>query len=338
MGNLDALEGAMYFLETGKYIVENQQVPPTSWNGQKPNKAIKISPIIGGGADQGLQDIKDLKEMVDLGCAFVDEPSATASAIWDGISGMTLEDAKNTLLGDWVQRVENYEKGNPYDWYQAGRDGVGAVKYIYAGGLTTLKTGITNAGSSATTLANRGWRVASRAPLRNAIVGSTKSLEIAKQYFAKIRNNPLDYPIDMRVGSLSEQDWINQKFLITNNFQGHHVIPKQALESKNLRKILDWAESNGKLGEFDFGTESNGIMLSRRKSNGVDVVGDHANHPQYNRQIINLLESNATYFPRGDPSEGFKNLKLLAAKLKDDLQLNVVNGSNIVNDLTVIFP
>ena len=338
VGKLDGLEGAMYFLETGKYIVENLQVPPTSWNGES-NKVLKISPIIGGGADQGLQETKDIKELVILGCEFIKAPAATASAIWDGVTRMSLEDARNTLLGDWIKRIENYERGTPYNWYQGGRDGVAAVKYIYAGGLTVLKANIQNAGEVATTLANRGWRLASRANLRNAIKELPSSRAIAEAYWEKIRNNQGDYLPEYLVDIGDKELWINNVFKNgTNAFEGHHVIPKKALESENLREILDWAEKNNRLGEFDFGGESNGIMLLKRKR-GIDgdIIGDHANHPNYTDQIINQFEINASKFPKNNPEIGFENLKQFSNSLKNQLVNNVVNGDNIVNDLNIIF-
>ncbi|CAN1537858.1 hypothetical protein MCERE19_01624 [Spirosomataceae bacterium] len=146
VGSADALESAVYFLETGKYLIENLQVPPESWQGGGPTKKVlSIPPVLGGGTDQGLAEVKDLKQMVDLGVAFVKEPASTLGGIWDGITGMTWEDAMSALTGDWQQRIENYEKGNPYDWYQGGRDGVVVVKS--ASGLAAIKDGLENATS-----------------------------------------------------------------------------------------------------------------------------------------------------------------------------------------------
>ena len=139
----DAMESAVYFLETGKYLIENQQVPPASWQGGGANKKVlTIPPVLGGGTDQGLQEVKDLKQMVDLGVAFVKEPASTLGGIWDGITGIAWEDAASVAFGDWAERYKNYEKGSPHDWYQGGRDGVSVVKYFAAGGLFTITGGI----------------------------------------------------------------------------------------------------------------------------------------------------------------------------------------------------
>jgi septum formation inhibitor-activating ATPase MinD len=71
-----------------------------------------------------------------------------------------------------------------------------------------------------------------------------------------------------------------------------------------------------------------------RQSRVLDIVGDHANHPNYDRQIIEDL---VVVLEDVDTDPGLTMLKLqdYVDCLKIKLINKVANGDNIVNDVNI---
>lgn len=104
------------------------------------------------------------------------------------------------------------------------------------------------------------------------------------------------------------------------------------MENANLKKILDWARKNNK--SWDFGGLDNGVMLQKRKKNiSGEIVGDHANHPNYNA-IINDKITNEI-FDASDLEGSFKELIEFTNDLKRKINKDVIEGNSIVNDLII---
>ena len=154
---------------------------------------------------------------------------------------------------------------------------------------------------------------------------------MAQKYFNKIKASPNDYLNEYTKNLDNFDKWYSEVFK-SNLFEAHHIIPKQVLENVNLKKILDWARKNNK--SWDFGGLDNGIMLQKRKKNiRGEIVGDHANHPNYNT-IINDKITNEI-FDASDLEGSFKELIEFTNDLKRKINKDVIEGNSIVNDLII---
>jgi hypothetical protein len=104
------------------------------------------------------------------------------------------------------------------------------------------------------------------------------------------------------------------------------------LDNPNLKKILDWARKNNKT--WNFGGLDNGIMLQKRTRNIIgEIVGDHANHPNYNK-LINE-EIGRVIFNPTDMEDSFDELIKFTNNLKDKINKEVINGGSIINDMNI---
>lgn len=168
--------------------------------------------------------------------------------------------------------------------------------------------------------------------IREAIIYTNESREVAQKYFNKIKKSPKEY-LDGYTKNLDNFDkWYSEVFQ-SNLFEAHHIIPKQVLDNADLKKILDWARKNNK--SWDFGGLNNGVMLQKIKKNiSGEIVGDHANHPNYNTLINNKI-SNEIFDP-SDLEGSFKELMEFTNKLKQKLNQEVIEGENIVSNLIII--
>lgn len=169
--------------------------------------------------------------------------------------------------------------------------------------------------------------------IRNAILEVAESRIVAQKYFNRIKQNPSNYLSDYTLHLDDFDNWYNNVFK-SNLFEAHHVIPKNVLrDNPNLQSILDWARKNNKT--WDFGDIDNGIMLQKRRKNNLgEVVGDHANHPSYDTDVSDKIddifnESN------GNMSEAYDDFVDFVNDLKTELNLQVVEGDKIVNNLIV---
>jgi hypothetical protein len=87
--------------------------------------------------------------------------------------------------------------------------------------------------------------------------------------------------------------------------------------------------------EDEWGDIDNGIMLQKRRKNSLgEVVGDHANHPQYDIQI-NQKINNIFNESSGNMSDAFDDVVDFVNDLKVQLNTDVVEGSQIVNTITI---
>jgi hypothetical protein len=128
--------------------------------------------------------------------------------------------------------------------------------------------------------------------------------------------------------------WKRKVFNEGNNFQGHHLIPKNVMrDNSKLRELLEWAEHNDP--DWDFGGLDNGIMLQTRRNNGAgEIVGDHANHKKYDRQIKPHLDE-ILINSDSRPAEAFNKFKDYVMCLKTLLKNEVADGDFIVNDIDI---
>lgn len=169
--------------------------------------------------------------------------------------------------------------------------------------------------------------------IRNAILDLAESKSVAQKYFNRIKQNPNDYISDYTTHLNDFDSWYANVFK-SELFEAHHIIPKNVLrDNANLQNILDWARKNGK--KWDFGEIENGIMLQKRRKNSLgEIVGDHANHPEYDRQIrekINRIYNESN----GNMSDAFDDLDDFVKDLKQQINTEVVNGDKIINTITI---
>ena len=169
--------------------------------------------------------------------------------------------------------------------------------------------------------------------IRNSILDLTESRVIAQKYFNRINQNPTNYLSDYTLHIDDFETWYSNVFK-SNLFEAHHIIPKNVLrDNANLQNILDWARNNNKY--WDFGDIDNGIMLQKRRKNiSGEVVGDHANHPNYDTQITQKIDDIFNQ-SNGNMPDAFDDLIDFVDDLKLLLNTDVVEGSQIVNTITI---
>jgi hypothetical protein len=157
---------------------------------------------------------------------------------------------------------------------------------------------------------------------------------VAQKYFNRISASPQDYPVEYTLHLDNFEFWYQNVFK-SSLFEAHHIIPKNVLrDNLNLQNILDWARNNGE--NWDFGGIDNGIMLQKRKKNNLgEVVGDHANHPNYDDQITQKIDD-IFLQNNGDLSSSFDDFVEFVESLKIQLNSDVIEGEFIVN--TIIIP
>lgn len=169
--------------------------------------------------------------------------------------------------------------------------------------------------------------------IRKAIVDLAESRTVAQKYFNRIKQNPTIHISDYTLHLDDFETWYTSVFK-SDLFEAHHMIPKNVLrDNLNLQQILNWAKSNNKI--WDFGGIDNGIMLQKRKMNTVgEVVGDHANHPNYDIQISRKID-NIFAQNNGNMAEAFDDVLDFVNDLRDQLNRDVVDGNFIVNNLVI---
>lgn len=169
--------------------------------------------------------------------------------------------------------------------------------------------------------------------IRNAILELPESRFVAQKYFNRIIENPTNYLSEYTLHLNDFDAWYANVFK-SELFEAHHIIPKNVLrDNANLQSILDWARNNGK--SWDFGDIDNGIMLQKRRKNNIgEVVGDHANHPEYDRQIrekINQIYNENS----GNLSDAYDDFIDFVNDLKQQINAEVVEGNQIINTITI---
>ena len=77
-------------------------------------------------------------------------------------------------------------------------------------------------------------------------------------------------------------------------------------------------------------------MLQNRKANPSDeIVGDHASHPEYNRDVKKALLNIITK-SEGNNQKAYNDIVNFVLDLKEQLELEVVKGNKIVNTLIIV--
>jgi hypothetical protein len=152
------------------------------------------------------------------------------------------------------------------------------------------------------------------------IFDAEEGIEYARKYFNKV----------VKEGNFD--DWYGNTFKKYDlgeplNFEGHHIIPVEVLESNpKLQELLLKYQD-----KFDFNSIDNGIPL-QKKSLKYDVSG-HANHPQYDdvmRKRIGEIMEDVNF----SDERKFREIQDLVNNAKSKLETDVLLGNMDVNQIT----
>lgn len=165
--------------------------------------------------------------------------------------------------------------------------------------------------------------------IREGIINLSESRDLAIEYFEHIKKT------DLTLKDVKFDDWFENTFKTyekgTPNFEAHHVIPADLLNSnpdfKKLLFDLHKADPNFK---FDFNGLDNGMML-QKKSVNLEISG-HASHKRYNDAIgkkVTEICSDSNL----DDIDKLEEIQELIKNTKEKLKKEVLLGNKDVNDI-----
>ncbi len=126
--------------KTYNSLVEKAKVPEEAW---QPGKAFFVrdgTGVISGAIDQGLEELRDIPDMIGMGLSLVSDPSGAYDQLSAFAQQMDWQKAK-TMAREVVRGAvfaDEFEKGGIYALHGTGRAGVVVAKAGLTGGGTLL--------------------------------------------------------------------------------------------------------------------------------------------------------------------------------------------------------
>lgn len=129
--------------ETYNSLLENVKVPTAAWRPGGKFYVRDETAVISGAIYQGLEELRDIPELVGLGLAFVSDPDGAYGQLqtfaqqmsWEKAKGIGVEVARGAVFAD------EFEKGGKFALHGTGRAGVVIAKAVVAGGLLAVVKG-----------------------------------------------------------------------------------------------------------------------------------------------------------------------------------------------------
>ncbi len=121
-------------------LLDKAKVPEEVWLPGKEFFVRDGTGVVSGALDQGLEEAKEIPELVGLGLSLVSDPEGVYNQLSTFAQQMDWEKVKKLgadIAKDAVQ-YENFEKGGQYAKYGTGRVGVMVAKTVVTGGLTLV--------------------------------------------------------------------------------------------------------------------------------------------------------------------------------------------------------
>ncbi|ANE52825.1 Tox-REase-5 domain-containing protein [Flavisolibacter tropicus] len=133
---MDVLQWAVFGMEELGYVVNKAEINPHLWNDIDDKAAYSKSVLnvwapIAAGGDQGLQEVKDLYELVDFAGEVIENPSVVKD-IYNSVTSLSYEDIKGMVQKAYEEKKAQYEKGGTVMQYHTTRDGIQAVMIVAA--------------------------------------------------------------------------------------------------------------------------------------------------------------------------------------------------------------